>query len=68
MHLNMYMYIFIKLTHTQTHTHTQQVEFIKGYVPGTINFSLGVAEGAGAIVGVEDGNFAIWVSSHTPTV
>ena len=40
---------------------SQQVDFNSGHIPGSINFSLGVAEGAGTIVGVEDGNFAIWV-------
>ncbi|XP_064398734.1 uncharacterized protein LOC135345254 [Halichondria panicea] len=47
-----------------------QVDFNSGHIPGSINFSLGVAEGAGTIVGVEDGNFAIWVgtliSNDTP--
>lgn len=40
-----------------------QGEFIKSYIPGSINFSLGVCCGGGAIVGVEDGNFAIWVGT-----
>ena len=41
----------------------QADDFTAGYMPGTLNFSLGDA--GGAIVGPEDGNFAIWVSSHT---
>lgn len=30
-----------------------------GYIEGSLNFPLG--EAGGAIVGVEDGNFALWV-------
>ena len=44
--------------HTHTHTH-QPIEFFAGHVPGSLSFSLGGA--GGAVVGAEDGNFAIWV-------
>lgn len=37
------------------------VEFCKGHIPGSMNFPLGAA--GGAIVGHEDGNFAIWIGT-----
>ena len=41
----------------------QAGEYCESHVPGSLNFPLGGA--GGAIVGPEDGNFAIWVS-YTP--
>ena len=38
----------------------QPKDFNSCYIPGSLNFALGGA--GGAIVGPEDGNFAIWVS------
>lgn len=36
-------------------------EFSAGHIPGSLSFSLGGA--GGAVVGAEDGNFAIWVGT-----
>ena len=37
----------------------QPLLYNAGYIEGSLNFPLG--EAGGAIVGVEDGNFALWV-------
>ena len=41
----------------------QPKEFFAGHIAGSLSFSLGGA--GGTVVGPEDGNFAIWVSSHS---
>ena len=37
----------------------QPKDFFSGHIAGSLSFSLGGA--GGAVVGTEDGNFAIWV-------
>ena len=54
--------MYIQTLTASYNSQLQAEQFYKQHIPNALNFPLGAA--GGTIVGVEDGNFAMWVSKY----